>query len=148
MMPNAENSNSKTTEEYRDALSDRVLSKTLLGWKSFKESTWMIIFKSAAKFRIYRDNFPPHLLNLYYYTTASASLVISPIYTTSDFQLPKNVFHSYGTTSVGMVLSPISNTGRDQIKPPIASLSKSALSWAGRSRNLTRSMVTLNYMCS
>ena len=31
MMPNAENSNSKTTEEYRDALSDRVLSKTLLG---------------------------------------------------------------------------------------------------------------------
>ena len=55
MMPNAENSNSKTTEEYRDALSDRVLSKTLLGWKSFKESTWMIIFKSAAKFRIYRD---------------------------------------------------------------------------------------------
>ena len=30
-MPNAENSNSKTTEEYRDMLSDKVLSKTLLG---------------------------------------------------------------------------------------------------------------------
>ena len=37
MMPNAENSNSKTTEEYRDALSDRCWAKLYLDEKASKK---------------------------------------------------------------------------------------------------------------
>ena len=65
-------------------------------------------------------------------------LVMSPIQTTCDLKTSKTLFLSYGVASVGVVLFQISNAGREsQMKPPIALLSKNALSWAGRSRNLT-----------
>ena len=56
-------------------------------------------------------------------------LVMSPIQTTCDLKTSKTLFLSYGVASVGVVLFQISNAGREsQMKPPIALLSKNALS--------------------
>ena len=63
-------------------------------------------------------------------TIPLVALVISPICDLKPFV--------YSTASIGVVLFQISHTNREnQLKPPITSLSKNALSWAGRSRNLT-----------
>ena len=63
-------------------------------------------------------------------TIPLVALVISPICDLKTFV--------YSTVSIGVVLFQISHTNREnQLKPPITSLSKNALSWAGRSRNLT-----------
>ena len=63
-------------------------------------------------------------------TIPLVALVISPICDLKPFV--------YSTASIGVVLFQISHTNREnQLKPPITSLSKNALSWASRSRNLT-----------
>ena len=66
-----------------------------------------------------------------YYTTCG-----SGDFTNIDHVWLKTVHLQY--SFIGVVLFQISHTNREnQLKPPITSLSKNALSWAGRSRNLT-----------
>ena len=66
-----------------------------------------------------------------YYTTCG-----SGDFTNIDHVWLKTVRLQY--SFIGVVLFQISHTNREnQLKPPITSLSKNALSWAGRSRNLT-----------
>ena len=95
--------------------SDRVLRKNFTWIKKLQRKYKIDNLQICCQFQALETRLQdvlPYLLNLYYYTTASSSLVISPIdHVTYNFQkcLPLLIV----STSVGMVHPPISNTARE-----------------------------------